>query len=97
MDYICLLVYVDDVFISSPNESLILEVKEVLHKAFTIKDMGHARYFLGMEIARGNSGIALNQREYILYLISSVGLLNCHSASTPLPHGLRLNSLKRVC
>lgn len=86
--------YVDDVLISSPNESLIQKVKEVLHKAFTIKDMGPAHYFLGMKIARGDSGITLNQRKYILDLVSATGLQNCHSASTSLPPGLKLSKSK---
>ncbi|KAK4399873.1 Retrovirus-related Pol polyprotein from transposon RE1 [Sesamum angolense] len=51
-DVVFLLVYVDDVLITSSKESLISPVKDYLHKLFTIKDMGPAKYFLGLEIAR---------------------------------------------
>lgn len=96
-DYIYLLLYVDDVLISIPKESLILEIKAVLHKVFTIKDLGVAHYFLGMGIARGASSTALNQRKYILDLISSIGFQNCHSTSTPLPPDLSLVNPRNIC
>lgn len=43
-----------------------------------------------MEIARGESGIALNQWKYALDLVSSAGLLGCKGSSTPLPPGIKL-------
>lgn len=51
-----LLVYVDDVLITSPNESIITEVKAYLHKAFIIKDLGDASYFLGIELLKTEKG-----------------------------------------
>ncbi|KAL0448135.1 UNVERIFIED_CONTAM: Retrovirus-related Pol polyprotein from transposon TNT 1-94 [Sesamum latifolium] len=47
-----LLVYVDDVLITGTSEAKITEVKSFLDSAFTIKDLGHAKYFLGLEITR---------------------------------------------
>lgn len=38
----------------------IVSIKTGLDKAFTIKDLGYARYFLGIEIARSSAGITLN-------------------------------------
>lgn len=43
-----------------------------------------------MEIARGESGIALNQRKYALDLVSTAGLLGRKGVSTPLPSGIKL-------
>lgn len=64
--YIALIVYVDDVLVASPSLRLIQELKDFLHKAFTIKDLGKAKYFLGMEIVRGPTSTSLNQRKYVL-------------------------------
>lgn len=86
--FICLIVYVDDILVSGPSESLIAELKSFLDSAFTIKDLGPAKFFLGMEIARGQDGTSLNQRKYVLEILSSNGMLCCKPAATPLPPGL---------
>ncbi|KAL0433326.1 UNVERIFIED_CONTAM: Retrovirus-related Pol polyprotein from transposon RE2 [Sesamum latifolium] len=49
---VMLLVYVDDILVTGPCLANIQLVKEHLHQLFTIKDIGVARYFLGLEIAR---------------------------------------------
>lgn len=82
--------YVDDILISGPSNDLINEFKVFLNTVFTIKDLGPAKYFLGMEIARGAEGTTLNQRKYVLELLSSNGMLCCKPAGTPLPPGLVL-------
>lgn len=47
--YILLLAYVDDLFIIGNVEVEISRVKQELHRQFTMKDLGHLRYFLGVE------------------------------------------------
>ncbi|KAL0437506.1 UNVERIFIED_CONTAM: Retrovirus-related Pol polyprotein from transposon RE1 [Sesamum radiatum] len=53
--FLALLVYVDDILLTATTMDLIQSVKDYLHSLFTIKDLGKARYFLGLEIARGSS------------------------------------------
>lgn len=88
--FLALLVYVDDVLIAGPNEDEIIRLKRFLDDKFTIKDLGAARYFLGMEIARGDTGIYISQRKYILDMLDRAGLLGCKAVSTPLPCGVQL-------
>lgn len=90
--FLSVLVYVDDVLITGPGDQLISQLKQLLHSAFTIKDLGEAHYFLGMEVVRGESGIALNQRKYTLDLINSVGLSGCVPTRTPFLPGLHLSA-----
>ncbi|KAK6163149.1 hypothetical protein DH2020_002990 [Rehmannia glutinosa] len=71
--YLALLVYVDDVLITGSHDEDIAVVKAYLHKAFTIKDMGSAKYFLGLEIARTASGTYINQRKYIMDILEDTG------------------------
>ncbi|KAL0306939.1 UNVERIFIED_CONTAM: hypothetical protein Sradi_6111200 [Sesamum radiatum] len=47
-------VYVDDVLIAGPSKAMITELKQDLDNLFTIKDLGVAKYFLGLEIARSS-------------------------------------------
>lgn len=86
--HIFLLVYVDDVLITGPDESKIQEVKQFLDAAFTIKDMGPAKFFLGMEIARLAEGIYISQRKYIIDILRDTCMLDSSPVSTPLPGGL---------
>lgn len=88
--FVALLVYVDDVLLAGPNEDEIVRLKVFLDEKFTIKDLGCARYFLGMEIARGDAGIYLSQRKYILDILDTAGLLGAHAAATPFPSGVNL-------
>ncbi|KAK4395885.1 hypothetical protein Sango_1742800 [Sesamum angolense] len=47
-----LLVYVDDILVAGPCMTAIQAVKSYVHSLFTIKDIGDAIHFLGLEIAR---------------------------------------------
>lgn len=89
-NFLCLIVYIDDILVSGPSLVLIEKFKHFLHTTFTIKDLGPAKFFLGMEITRADGGTSLNQRKYILEILSSNGMLCAKPAATPLPPGLIL-------
>jgi len=57
-----ILVCVDDLLVTRDDIQGIAQVKANLHIAFTIKDLGLARYFLGIEIARDDTRTFLNKR-----------------------------------
>ncbi|GJY06414.1 copia protein, partial [Tanacetum coccineum] len=69
--------------------------KKALDDKFTIKDLGLARYFLGIEICNTPTGTHLNQRKYILDLLTDVGLVAAKPNPSPLPTNLKL-SLDKV-
>jgi len=50
-------------------------VTSCLDSTSKIKDLGHLRYFLGLEIAYNASGIHFCQQRYILDLLSDNGML----------------------
>ncbi|KAL2226906.1 uncharacterized protein LOC110011899 [Sesamum indicum] len=85
-----LIIYVDDIIITGPSIDDIARVKCYLHDLFTIKDLGDARYFLGLEIARGSSGLYIAQTKYTLDIVRDTGLLHAKPASSPFPPGLKL-------
>ncbi|KAL2228852.1 UNVERIFIED_CONTAM: Retrovirus-related Pol polyprotein from transposon RE2, partial [Sesamum indicum] len=87
-----LLVYVDDILLTGPSISTIQAVKSYLHNLFTIKDIGDARYFLGLEIARCSDGLYISQTKYVMDIIRDTGLCQSRPAATPFPQGLRLQS-----
>jgi len=75
-----ILVYVDDLLILGSNTSGIAQLKQDLNQDFTIKDLGMARYFLGIEIARSSTDTFLNQRKYVLDILSDAGLTGAKPA-----------------
>ena len=44
----------------------IILIKAFLHQQFTIRDLGKAKYFLGIEIMQNQQEIYVNQRKYML-------------------------------
>lgn len=59
-DFLALLIYVDDILLLSSNNKLVSKTKEYLHSLFTIKDLGLAKYFLGIEVAQTKAGTYLS-------------------------------------
>ncbi|GKD76459.1 cysteine-rich receptor-like protein kinase 8, partial [Tanacetum coccineum] len=69
----------------------ITQIKEQLHKEFSIKDLGSLNYYLGTEILRKTTGLIMTQIKYTLELLQSVGLLNVKPSSIPFDPLIKLN------
>lgn len=54
---IILVIYVDDIVITGSDYAGISSLKSFLHTKFHIKDLGHLKYFLRVEVSRSNKGI----------------------------------------
>ena len=63
------LVYVDDIIITSNDVVATSNLKQYLHNTSSIKDLGDLRYFLGIEVSRSSKDIFLCQRKYILDIL----------------------------
>ncbi|GKB72637.1 retrovirus-related pol polyprotein from transposon TNT 1-94, partial [Tanacetum coccineum] len=92
--FTAVLVYVDDILITGNCAEDIQATKVALDQKFTIKDLGLAQYFLGIEICRSTHGTHLSQRKYILDLLQDAGLTACKPAPSPMPTHLKLSTDK---
>ncbi|KAK4385829.1 Subtilisin-like protease SBT3 [Sesamum angolense] len=90
-DFLALLVYVDAILLTGTSLSLLEGVKSYLDKLFIIKDLGHAKYFLGLELARSQHGLHVSQSKFLRGIFTDFGMLDCKPVSTPLPSGLHLS------
>ncbi|KAK6160650.1 hypothetical protein DH2020_004031 [Rehmannia glutinosa] len=91
-DCVLVQIYVDDIIFGGNSVVLIQSLKDYLNQLFTIKDLGSAKYFLGLEILRTPQGNHLCQRKYVMDLLQEVGLLGCKPTSTPFPQGYNISA-----
>ncbi|KAL0310365.1 UNVERIFIED_CONTAM: hypothetical protein Scaly_2936400 [Sesamum calycinum] len=59
--FTALLVYVDDILLTSDSDTELQAVKVHLDVLFTIKDLGQAKYFMGLEMARSAHSLLVTQ------------------------------------
>ena len=71
----------------------ISELKVFLSRRFEMKDLGPLSYFLGLEISSASTGYFLTQAKYASDLLTSAGLTDSKTASTPLEVNIRLTPL----
>ncbi|GKB99963.1 ribonuclease H-like domain-containing protein, partial [Tanacetum coccineum] len=78
--FIALLVYVDDIVITGNDLNEIDKVKEFLRSKFMIKDLGKLKYFLGIEVHKGENGLVLTQRNLVSWKSKKQSVLAKSSA-----------------
>lgn len=78
-------IYVDDLLLLTNNEKTKVLLKGKLSQKFDMKDLGEARYLLGMNITRDRKSgkIWLNQTTYIQRILQKFGMSECKPVSTP--------------
>ncbi|WRX13794.1 Reverse transcriptase [Theobroma cacao] len=81
---VAILIYVDDVIITGTDSTRINFLKRYLDDKFHIKDLGRLKYFLGIEVARSPTGIALCQRKYVLDILVESGMMGNKPTTFPM-------------
>ena len=76
------------------DSSEVSALQKYLATEFELKDLGHLKYFLGIEVARSVYGISLCQRKHVLDLLTETGILNFKPAETPIEMNHKLTIQK---
>ncbi|KAF1318037.1 Integrase catalytic core protein, partial [Globisporangium splendens] len=90
----CLLcLYVDDMLIASNDQAMIAGVKQAISKRFKIKDLGQARFILGIEVHHDISAktLSISQKSYIDSVIERFGQTNAAPSLTPIDPSAHLS------
>ena len=89
-DLTLIIFYVDDILVASKSEDVVRRIKRALSSEFEVKDLGKAKYCLGVEFCQSGQQISMSQRGYILELLERFGMSNCKPVATPIDAGSKL-------
>ncbi|XP_019085503.1 PREDICTED: uncharacterized protein LOC109126424 [Camelina sativa] len=78
------LIYVDNILITGNNVVVVEAILKNLGTRFSVKDMGELSYFLGIEAIRTKAGLHLNQRKYVLDLLTKMNMQDAKLVPTPM-------------
>jgi hypothetical protein len=84
--FIFLILYVDNILLSSNDLGLLFDTKNFLSKNFEMKDMGEAHYVIGIEIIRDRSYglLGLSQKAYIEKVLERFNMDKCSASVAPI-------------
>jgi hypothetical protein len=80
---IYLLLYVDDIDLTTSSASLLQRTIAALRSEFAMMDLGELHHFLGMHVQCHGSGLFLSQCQYMLEILDRTGMAECKPSSTP--------------
>jgi hypothetical protein len=89
---IFLLVYVDDIIVTSSSPAAIDALLLDLKTDFALKDLSPLHYFLGIEVKKLSDSIMLFQEKYATDILHRVRMLACKPVNTPMSTSEKLSA-----
>ena len=88
-----LVLYVDDILLTTNYKGLLHEVKQFLSENFDMKDMGDATYVIGIKIHRDRfqGFLSLSQETYTNKVLERFRMKDCSPSIAPIVKGDRFN------
>ncbi|XP_071713106.1 uncharacterized mitochondrial protein AtMg00810-like [Rutidosis leptorrhynchoides] len=91
-DVAYLLLYVDDIVLTTSNDRLRRTLIGLFAKELDMKDLGPLNSFLGISVTRSAHGLFLSQQAYVMDIIQRAGLVVCNSVATPIDRQGKISS-----
>ena len=86
------LIYVDDIIITSSSTAAIDTILTNLHKDFAVKDLGPLKFFLGIEVLSNPNGVLLSQHRYITDILRKTNMLEAKPIASPMASSTSLSA-----
>ena len=82
----------DDILITGSSTQICQAIITALGNLFPVKDLGDAKYFLGLELYRTNDALYITQSKYIVDLLRWAKMDGAKPSSTPISTSLKLEN-----
>uniref|UniRef100_A0A2N9I7A2 Uncharacterized protein n=1 Tax=Fagus sylvatica TaxID=28930 RepID=A0A2N9I7A2_FAGSY len=89
---IYVLIYVDDIIITSSSNQAIDTLLSNLKSDFAVQQLGPLKFFLGIEVLNSPNGVLLSQQRYIKDILSRTKMLDAKSVNTPMASSISLSA-----
>ena len=89
--HIFLLVYVDDIILTSNHEDTMNWITNQLQAKFAIKDLRSFGYFLGIQATQDATGLHLRQTKYVLDILNRTHMTNSKPYKAPCVVGSKMS------
>ena len=86
------LIYMDDIIITSSNHLAINDLLNLLWRDFTVKDLGELNFFLGNEVLKHPDDVLLSQHRSIIDLLNRTNMLYAKPISSPMSNAKPLSA-----
>ena len=86
-----LLLYVDDIVLTSNTPTYFDHLIKQLNTVFDLKDLGILHYFLGLQVSRTTNSLYIKQTKYAHDLLKKHNMLDCKPALSPSCPNTRLS------
>ncbi|GKC52442.1 uncharacterized mitochondrial protein-like protein [Tanacetum coccineum] len=90
-EFIIVVVYGDDLFMTRTSLDLINEFKKRMASQFEMSDLGELSYYLGIEVSQGKDCVEIKQERYAMKILKEAGMEDCITTLRPMEPGLKLS------
>lgn len=86
-------IYIDDITFASKSNPAIDKAVKQLAGYFALRDLGPTKFLLGVGVGRirATKTITLHQRQYIIDMLNTYSMSDCHPVKTPMATGTVLS------
>jgi hypothetical protein len=93
-DTIYLLLYMDDIVLTTASDSLLQWVILALQHEFSMTDLDPLNHFLGRMVTRQSNRFHISWRRYILKVLQCAGMTDCNPCSTTIDTSSKLYGIE---